>query len=444
MNKTRFLFVVILLSASWGAHGADIYVPDNHPTIQDAISVSVDGDMVIVRPGTYVENIDFLGKAITVKSLEGPEVTVIDGNQSGSVVTFKNGEKPDTILEGFTITNGSGTVDGMYTVGGGIYCDFSSPTITGSIISGNRAPDNGGAIYCYWSDAIIRNNLIIGNGTINQYGKGGAIYCYDLRPKLLNNIIVGNKTRFRGGAVYFKSCSPGAVIINNTISKNSADTEGGGIYFTSCSPTISNSIIWENSAPAGPEIHLRSSNPVVTYCDVQGGWTGTGNIDADPLFVDPEHDDFHLTYNSPCMNAGDNNEVPSALLRDFEGDRRITDITVDMGADEFHTHLYSLGSVLPGNRISIRVIGAPAATVLLAQGSGIQDPPLQTACGPCFLQLPVVFQRRIGTISADGSLEKIVFIPPSWQPGESYPFQALVGPFAPGSEFTNLLVLHVE
>jgi len=93
-------------------------------TIQGAINASLDGDIVVVRPGTYVENIDFgpggVPMAITVKSEMGPSVTFIDGNQAGSVVTFLSGEELDSVLDGFTLTNGSGNLIGSDFLGGGI------------------------------------------------------------------------------------------------------------------------------------------------------------------------------------------------------------------------------------------------------------------------------------------------------------------------------------
>jgi len=115
-------------------------VPDDFPNgIQSAISSAsvVDKDTIIVKPGTYVENIDFLGKALTVTSNEGAGSTIIDGGNQpdpdyGSVVTFSNSEGVDSVLERFTLTNGTGTYFEFFPgewgyCGGGFFCDGSSP-----------------------------------------------------------------------------------------------------------------------------------------------------------------------------------------------------------------------------------------------------------------------------------------------------------------------------
>src|SRR5688500_10727587 len=88
------------------ANAADIRVPADQPTIQSAISMATNGDEIRVAPGTYIENLNFLGKAIRVTSEQGPQVTTIDGNQSGSVVVFTSGEGPLAVLSGFTVRNG--------------------------------------------------------------------------------------------------------------------------------------------------------------------------------------------------------------------------------------------------------------------------------------------------------------------------------------------------
>ncbi|EDN72503.1 Integrin alpha chain [Beggiatoa sp. SS] len=115
-------------------------------TIQHGIDVAKDGYTILVHPGTYVENINFNGKNIIVKSTDGAENTVIDGSQSGSVVKFANEESEKAILTGFTLTNGNGTLLGGYTHGGGIYVKNANPTIENMVILNNSVTSSGGGI----------------------------------------------------------------------------------------------------------------------------------------------------------------------------------------------------------------------------------------------------------------------------------------------------------
>src|SRR5262245_39030996 len=128
-----------------------IQVPADYPTIQDAIDASASGDTILVAPGTYVENIDFLGKAITVQSTSGAALTTIDGSFGGSVVTFESGEPLQAVLDGFTIKNGWGrSLPGKGQVGGGIYCSGASPTIRNNVITTHHSfahIDRGGGLY---------------------------------------------------------------------------------------------------------------------------------------------------------------------------------------------------------------------------------------------------------------------------------------------------------
>jgi hypothetical protein len=169
---------------------------------------------------------------------------------------------------------------------------------------------------------------------------------------------------------------------------------------------------------------------------------GPGMINADPLFADPANDDYHLTWPSPCRNAGDNTAVTELL--DFEGDPRIVG-TVDMGVDEFYYHLYSVGDVLPGSPIDIKVVGVPGLPALLALGAGIQDPPQSTPHGDLWLKLPLAKSWQLGAVPATGILTHTATVPSGWPSGSQHPFQALVGPWGGGaSRLTNMLLLEVE
>jgi len=489
---------------------ATIYVPDHYPRIQDAIVAAVNGDKVIVRPGTYVENIDFIGKAITVQSEQGVGVTTIDGNKSGSVVSFVSGETAASILEGFTIVNGSGSPIGSGTFGGGVYCgNYSSPVIKKNRIVGNKVGRAGGGIFCDEASPIITSNFISGNSskdgggvycggapatiTINTItrnsvsGDGGGVYCNTSSSTINNNIVSENSAFDNGGGLFFYYSTP--IVMNNIISNNTAIAVGGGVLLslvTSSSSstitnntivdnsasfgggiycyeirrqTITNTVFWNNSAQIGKEIgisyNLIPFTVTVRCCDVEGGrsscykspgcglnW-GSGMIDADPLFADPANNDLHLTWPSPCRNAGDKAAVSE--LYDFEGDPRIAGGTVDMGADEFYYHLYSVGDVLPGSPIDMKIVGIPGLPTLLALGAGIQDPPQSTQHGDLWLKLPIAKSWQLGTVPATGILTHTATVPSGWPSGSTHPFQALVGPWGGAATLlTNVHLLEVE
>jgi predicted outer membrane repeat protein len=256
----------------------------------------------------------------------------------------------------------------------------------------------------------------------------------------VNNIFLYNATTASGGAIYCFSCSPD--ILNSTFTGNTAASgRGGAIAGNNFQANIANSILWGNFAPSGPEIGIGTyDDPVVTFCDVKGGWTGTGNIDVDPLFVDTAAGDCHLTYPSPCRNAGDHS-VANLPAKDFEGDPRIAHGTVDMGADEFHTHLYWTGDAAPGGAVEIKFVGLPGtAPVGLFLGSGVLDPPLPSMWGDWYLQFPIIGPLDFGSIpSPSGVLVFQAGIPGTPPAPYAIPMQALVGP-----ELTNLCVLEVQ
>ena len=290
------LVIVTLASLVWAtaSHPAILHVPGDYTEIQQAIEAAVDGDRVLVQPGTYEEALDFLGKGIAVTGtapLDSAVVanTVVDAPSTEedqlSVVTFQSGEGPTSVLEGLTLTGGHGTnvAWGIYTstAGGGVYCVDSDPTLSHCVVVGNRTV---GAGY-----------------RTSQFG-GAGMYVESSSPALTNLTITGNSTEGHGGGLYCAASFP--TLTNCTITGNSTEGYGGGLYCVNSSPTLTNCILW---ADYRQEIYLDWGTPIVTYSNIEGGWDGEGNIDADPRFCSttcPTWRDLHLAADSPCLGTG--------------------------------------------------------------------------------------------------------------------------------------------
>jgi parallel beta-helix repeat protein len=421
-----------------------LYVPVEYETIQAAIDAAKCGDTILIGDGTYTgpgnRNINFRGKAITVRSENGPENCIIDCN--GTEVKphcgfyFRGREDANSILSGLTITNAYGPGFWPAYCRGGIYCLDSSPTITNCTINGNK--DTG--IHCRISSPTIKNcvisgnhrgiycqestpkiiKCIISNNTSRDFGggiyckdsspkitnctistnvgsPGGGIYCEGGNPEITNCTITANLSQpvgggilstssnptiakcaitgnsaWRGGGIYFWGGNP--AITNCTISSNSAEYLGGGIRcYDNTSLTLANCTFADNSSPNGSALACDSyeqSNPsdlqltnsilwnggneiwnndnstiTITYSDIQDDWEGEGNIDADPLFVEPVYwdvnglwvdGDYHLLPDSPCIDAGDPNYTAEPNETDLDGNPRVRGDAIDMGAYEYN------------------------------------------------------------------------------------------------------------
>jgi len=206
--------------------------------IQHAVNDAEQGATIVADEGVYHENVRFKGRNVTVRSREprnGSVVagTIIDG-RGGAGVSFAKDRSLDGLLSGFTITGGLR----------GVYCNSSNAAVSNCVIA-----ENGTGVYCF------------GAQPTSDY------------PTFTNCVIAGN----RNDGVYSHGSSP--ALANCTIAQNL----GKGIYCYFCrrTTTVTNSIIWANS---GEQIALHYAPISVTYSDVQGGWGGVGNIDADPLF----------------------------------------------------------------------------------------------------------------------------------------------------------------
>ncbi|MBI3850149.1 MAG: hypothetical protein HY298_07655 [Verrucomicrobia bacterium] len=329
-------------------------------TIQDAVDAAVNGDQVLVTNGVYrtggrlssdtTTNRVAVTKAITVQSINGPAVTVIEGYQVPGTtngfsavrcVYLANG----AALLGFTLTNGATgtTASGTIWHGGGILFQTTS-IVSNCVLTCNSADAGGGG--AYGGGTLI--NCSLSNNWARLYG-GGAY------GSTLNSCtLIGNATRGTGGGAL------GGTLNNCLIVSNSAG-DGGGVY----SGTLNNCTVIGNtatSAPPGPGrgggvsslTRIRNcvvyfniaTNPVysvtsnywdspLTYCCSGPLAAAAGNITNAPLFADQVGGDYHLQSNSPCINAGKNAYATNST--DLDGDPRIVGSTVDIGAYEFQT-----------------------------------------------------------------------------------------------------------
>lgn len=298
---------------------ASYYVPDDFPTIQQAVDATWGGDTVIVRAGTYTgegnKNIT-INKVITVRSESGPEDTIIDCEGDGRGFYFANVSN-STVLDGFKIINGSPATSS----GGGIYCNSASPQINNCIISGNRSIQGGG-IYGTNSYFLLTNCAIFNNSASNS---GGGIYSNGGSPSITNCAIINNSTTGTGGGIFSNSGSPS--LMNCTLAWNSAQS-GGGIYSNSSYYTIHNTIFYFDAALQ--EISRNGGSITITYSNIQGGYAGEGNIDENPEFV--TGGDFHLSGASPCIDTATPENAPDT---DLDDELRPAGEGYDMGADEF-------------------------------------------------------------------------------------------------------------
>ncbi len=269
--------------------------------LQNAINEAYSGDQIIVRPGIYKENINFIGKNLVLRSIDpnDPDIvatTIIQGNTQDPVVTLTTGEGSECTFAGFTIRGGST----------GIYCSGTTPMIAHCNIIESR-----GAGVKLWngSHPTIANCQITnhsGAGIEMWTERTGRDVHYNYAA-LTHCIIADNMHQgILGGLPTITNCT----IAENRLHGISAVT-----------PTIINSIIYNNNSVSdGIQMECESSS--VTFSDIQGGWSGEGNIDTDPLFADSTGGDYHLKsqagrwdptnqgwiqdeVTSPCIDAGD-------------------------------------------------------------------------------------------------------------------------------------------
>jgi hypothetical protein len=378
-----------------------INVPSEQSTIQAGIDAAASGDTVLVARGTFYENLNLRGRNIVLASrylstrdLADIDSTVINGanaaNDTGSCLLIVSGEDSTAIVEGFTITRGSGTPwtdehgAGLFREGGGILIALSSPTIRHNVIANNSASNRsgvvsagGGGIRVGDGNPLIESNVIVSN--TGRYGAGLVLNYTGARVR--NNVFYDNRggQDYGGGGIWaYAGFAAPKVFENNTIVNNASNTNGGGIRVWGVDSVVCvNNVFWNNSSPSGAQI-FDDGGIRVRYSGVQGGWPGVGNIDAEPAFAE---NNYLLTPASPCVDAGDPatgyNDPDSSGVAEWPA---LGGLRNDMGAyggplsavlaTTFAGIEERPGSSLP--RPGLRVWPQPARDVLFIDGPGTQ------------------------------------------------------------------------
>ncbi|MHC4654913.1 MAG: choice-of-anchor Q domain-containing protein [Planctomycetota bacterium] len=315
--------------------GAGIQPGDRTATFQLINGVTIKGGYAgFGEPDPNARDID-LYETILCGDLNGDDGPDFTNNGENSIhVVNGSGTDATAVLDGFTITAGNA----ISHLGAGMFNEFGSPTVIGCTFINNAARGGGGMFNISSSPKVINCTF---NTNIAEWSGGGMFNGEDSFPMVVNCLFTHNLAEgtanaiWGGGGMFNDYASP--TLINCTFCENSAYRGGGMLTaYGFSTPLLTNCIFWANMAQVGPQIELKfGSMPIVLYSNVQGGWSGEGNIDADPLFVDTASGDYHLLPDSPCIDAGDNSVIPPSVLTDLDGNPRITYGTVDMGAYEF-------------------------------------------------------------------------------------------------------------
>ena len=269
MKHSAIIIIFILMSFQM-ISATIINVPDDQPTIQAGINATVNGDTVLVHPGTYDERVSISARNIVLGSL-----FLTTGDSSYIASTFIRGAHA-TYLDSTAIITGF-TIDGRSSAfGGAIYVSQADLEISHNIISNNHASYFGGGICLEGhSNARIIHNQITGNyidtPVADRYG--GGIYCGESSPLIANNVISNNYAPIYGGGIYCTDASP--VIVGNVFASDSSGQYGGAVYLYNSNAEIRYNLFSENLSLGGGAIYCNGSSPIIdnnTFSGNSGFW----------------------------------------------------------------------------------------------------------------------------------------------------------------------------
>ena len=389
------LIFLLLFVFSGNIYSEIIAIPEDFNTIQAGVDNAQEGDTVLVDRGLYRETVLFNGTNLTLASqfliTNDPDdinSTIIDGNQNGSVVRLDRGESEESLIIGFTIQNGSGSIDAENDVsGGGVHLHDASPRLSHLNVINNTAWYAAGIYYELGADSYTE-------------------YC----------LISGNTASIAGGG--FDSYNADPTLVNCTITDNEA-LRGGGVYlYLDCDVSLVNTIIWANRPQEVLFSGTGEANSItISYSNLMGGinaiqsnnngaisW-GDGNMSFDPVFVDAENGDFRLSQNSPLIDAGD----PQSEL---DEDNTWT----DMGALTFLHGREDIPRItIPSDNVSFSLteVGGNSVYQFDIRNSGYSDLTVENA---------VISEDNRGQFSADFPENTTL------EPGEIIDFEIIFSP----------------
>jgi hypothetical protein len=382
MKRVLIYSAALVLSLGTSSSAIVRHVPSEYPTIQAGINAAVNGDTVLVAPGTYTENFSYGGREIVVKSETGPLATILEPmSEATPIASLENGEGPNSTLEGFTV---------RYALNApAVNISYSSATLKGNIFQDNTNNySDGGAVNAVFGEVLT----VIDNSFMNNSsdGTGGGIRSYGIRLVATGNQFTGNTAGTHGGAIHlranndsqihhnlftynhslaigtvtFSECG-GGEFYNNTMIGNSNDEPPNGagiVIWISQNCNVYNNIIANNlgigllSNPANGGTALYNDvwgNNV----DYNGIIPGPGSISEDPQFVGGQPYSYQLLETSPCIDAGD-------PAQPYDPDGTVADMGAYYFDQDFTTMSFDIGDVgaAPGQPVSAPIIGAGFGT----------------------------------------------------------------------------------